>query len=245
MRRQASACNSSIHANAHVLLLIKGTYSSSALRRPGPCSEPVIIFHPPGVVHRDRFETDGRLLGISISRKRYAQLDGFCPFPKDPVALDRVEHLSLARRLRHELRSRDNAAALIIEGLSLQILGNIADQSAKKKSRFTPDWLKQVCSLLRSQDPFSPPTLRAIAVEAGVPETELLRSFLITSGVLQANIYAGFASTSVGGCCWTVNSRSRKSPSKLAMLTKLLSPKLSSGQEGCPPGLFRARFRTP
>ena len=63
-----------LHEEAHFVLVLAGTYISSAHGAPSLAPAPALVYNPPGTVHRDRFlGGKGRFMTISIAPER---LDG-------------------------------------------------------------------------------------------------------------------------------------------------------------------------
>src|SRR5579872_7086958 len=56
------------HTEAHYVLFLAGRYVSSAHGAPKVSPAPMLIYNPPGTVHRDRFRGDGgRFFTLSVS----------------------------------------------------------------------------------------------------------------------------------------------------------------------------------
>ena len=64
------AVHTHTHDDAHFLLLLGGTYLSSARGMPAVCVGPTLILNPPGTTHRDCFQGDGdggRFFTVSLT----------------------------------------------------------------------------------------------------------------------------------------------------------------------------------
>lgn len=98
-------------------------------------------------------------------------------------AMDRVAHCSvgttraaLARRMYEQFRIGDDAAALSVEGLLLEALGESLRDVGRRASPAAPHWLLAVRD--RLHDAFAhPPALPELAREAGVHPAHLHRAF--------------------------------------------------------------------
>ncbi len=166
------------HSEAHFIFLLNGEYVSTAVGSPAHCREPILIYNPPGVVHRDRFATGkGHFLGISIARDRMTSLRGKLALPIDAIALKQPVILSVAQALRVEQRHSDSASDLVIEGLCLELIGRIARARRGKRYAEAPRWLKSAQELLREQASRTSIEASGIAAEIGVPVHELVRGF--------------------------------------------------------------------
>lgn len=60
------------HEDAHLLLLLAGSYVSSAQGMPLVCNVATLVLNPPGTRHRDRFHgLEGRFFTLSWSEARW------------------------------------------------------------------------------------------------------------------------------------------------------------------------------
>lgn len=110
------------HEDMHVLLLLAGAYVSEAEGMPDVCSEPVLIFNPPGTEHRDRFRSrDGLFLTLTMPRAYFSHLaegepDLWRPERLAPAAL------SPGMRWLRELAAWDDASGLAVESALTEAL---------------------------------------------------------------------------------------------------------------------------
>ena len=110
------------HEDMHVLVLLAGTYVSDAERMPALCSEPAIVFNPPGTEHRDRFRSrDGLFLTLTMP------CAGFHRLAEGEHDLSRPERLcptALAPALRwlRELEHWDESSGLAVESALAEAL---------------------------------------------------------------------------------------------------------------------------
>ena len=82
----------------------------------------------------------------------------------------------VARRIRRELRVGDRAAALAIEGLTLELIAAVARGFDRGATRLPPPWLRSVRD--RLHDEFAGDVrLTDIARDAGVHAVHLARAF--------------------------------------------------------------------
>ncbi|MGH9971067.1 MAG: hypothetical protein ACREBG_25190 [Pyrinomonadaceae bacterium] len=102
------------------------------------------VIKPPGAVHSNRYGNLGaRVLIIEVGPKRLASLRLLSH------SLDHVAHLrggalpSFAVRLYRELNIGDNASALAIEGLVLEVIGEVTRLRAESSSVGPPRWLNK------------------------------------------------------------------------------------------------------
>jgi AraC family transcriptional regulator len=128
---------------------------------------------PSQAVHADRFGPDGgRVVVVEVSESSAIE----------PVATVRARprvggqpHLWLTRRIAAEVEATDDAAALALHGLVLELLAAIARTDFARPSR-APAWLGTVVEYLHAHV-FERPPLDALAELAGVHRTHLTRVF--------------------------------------------------------------------
>ena len=135
-----------------------------------------VIMRAPDVVHSDQYGVGshrGFMIELEPSwlqacRHFMRVFEGHRHFPGGPVA-------ALALRIYHESRIKDGLAAIIVEGLMLEMLGH-ASRSLVKAPVRAPAWLLQAQDLLhaRFNDPLN---LVEIANSVGVHPTHLARTF--------------------------------------------------------------------
>lgn len=64
------------HEDAHFVLLCAGTYVSRAAGAPAVAAAPMLVYNPPGTVHRDRFRGEGgRFFTLSCDAAVLADVD--------------------------------------------------------------------------------------------------------------------------------------------------------------------------
>ena len=139
------------HETAHFVLVLAGLYVSEARAAPAIAEGPFLLYNPPGTTHRDRFHTlRGRFLTISITPERLRSVSDHIALVREAVVLPGNRARKLAQRLAGELTCWHRASALIAEGLSLELVAEVAAKPARPE-RCPPLWLKQVRDLLRDQ----------------------------------------------------------------------------------------------
>ena len=141
------------------------------------------LLKPAGEPHRDRAERSGaRVLLIEV----------------DTIEADRVHHCgglwirpaqlhdptvsALGWRLAHELRRRDTASQLMVEGMVLELLGTAARASSVSRERRVPPWLEEAREYVHAR--FREPVRIAdIACVVDVHPIRLARAFPTYFGV--------------------------------------------------------------
>ena len=164
------------HEDTHFQFLLKGLYITSAIGLDAPCGPPAVIFNPAGTTHRDRFHTrGGSFLALSVSPGVMGRIGDACVIEDRAVGFSGGETLWLGNRLRRELRRCDALSPIVIEGLALELLANIA-RPETHRTWSSPPWLD--VAFQQVQDCYCDKlTVQGIALAVGVQPLALGRSF--------------------------------------------------------------------
>ncbi len=163
------------HAQAFLSFAVQGSYWETYGSRTRHCVAPIVVFHPEGETHTDQFETArGRVVSVELSPRWLDQ--AHAPALEEPAELRGGEPCWLMLRLRRELAAWDDASALAVEGLVLEILAAVVRRSIERDGPAPPPWLRRVRDLLHARfaEPFSADEIAAVA---GVHPTHLMRTF--------------------------------------------------------------------
>jgi AraC family transcriptional regulator len=164
------------HESSFFYLVLEGVFRETygAKSRNGVPS--MVIFSPAGEQHADGwFEGGGRTFTVEFAspylhsvQERSAALDRPCEYSAGAI-------VRLAWKLYSEFHKTDAAAPLVLEGLTLEILGESARQDSGQTNH-SPPWLERVTELLHDQfhDHLS---LAEIASVVGVHPAHLARAF--------------------------------------------------------------------
>jgi len=161
------------HDDAHFVLATHGRYVTTAA---GPETEgPVLVFNPPGVVHRDRFvDVGGYFLAVSFDPTDWRTLaDAGRGAAIDALRLTGPAARRAALRLTRSLLARD-AEMLSLEGLSLELAAQALTPTSDGDKR--PSWLDRAETYLA--DTFDQPiSVADLAEIAGVHPVYLARGY--------------------------------------------------------------------
>jgi len=159
------------HDDAHFVLATRGRYETTAW---GPETEgPILVYNPPGVVHRDRFvETGGYFLAVSFAAGDWRDVaDSRAAI--DALRLTGSVARRAALRLTRSLLSLD-AEPLSLEGLSLELAAQA--MAPARDSDHPPSWLALAETYLA--DAFDQPIgVADLARVAGVHPVHLARGY--------------------------------------------------------------------
>lgn len=164
------------HQSAYFCFVLQGNFTEFYERQSRACRPSTLIFHPSDEAHADHFHTAARCFNILLgarwverARRHPGMADGSTDFRGGFLA-------QLAARLYKEFRHMDELSPLIIEGLTIEILGEAARSSIRRQRPTPPQWLERAREVIRDQ--FREPlTLAKVAGSVGVHETHLAREF--------------------------------------------------------------------
>lgn len=165
------------HERAYVSFALQGGYTETCGSRAYECAPLGPILHPVGEAHADRFHVSGaRVFNIEIAPGWMSHSDVLRRILSRRIVSRDAALPGLIRRIYAEFRGADSVSPLAVEGLSLELLAEMARQPSTVLDRCPPRWLKQVRDLLEARylDDW---TLAKLAAEAHVHPTHLARAF--------------------------------------------------------------------
>jgi AraC family transcriptional regulator len=163
------------HKHAYFCLVRRGTYREEYGNQRRTCAPQTLAFHPPEEVHAQHFDREEVWsFNVEITAawaRRFA--DRELPFNR-PFDCTGGPAAGLAVRLFDEFENFDTSSPLIIEGLTLELLG-ICDRQSRSETTI-PRWLRRVSELLRERCAAAW-SLADVAAEAGVHPVYLAGAF--------------------------------------------------------------------
>ncbi|MBZ4373688.1 AraC family transcriptional regulator [Corallococcus sp. AS-1-6] len=166
------------HRHAGFRLTLEGGFTDVVEGRARECTARSVAFQAPGLEHAQRIrDVRTRTFNIDFSEACWRSRSALAGRLDPRVDLSSARLVALAARVYQEFRSADDVAALAIEGLTLELLAEAVRASAPvREAGGPPAWLGRVRELLdAARGP--PPTLAALAREAGVSPQRLGRAF--------------------------------------------------------------------
>jgi AraC family transcriptional regulator len=117
-----------------------------------------------------------RIFRIEISAEWCGRVSQYVTLPDEPAESDGGPLAFLALRMHNEFRSRDTWSRLAIEGLTLEMIAELARSVSRQPETVVPAWLDEVKQELASRPSEAPP-LSELAANAGVHPVHLAREF--------------------------------------------------------------------
>lgn len=165
------------HDRAGFCLVLDGGFDERAGAATLRCDPAMLLFHPAGATNANIISDRGsRCLNVEIEPAVMAALgEAGALRERRTTGRHGVAHW-FAYKLRRELHVRDELTPLIMDGVALALLGEFARQPSVRMSRRPPSWLERARSHLHEAF-VKPPTLSALADDAGVHRVHLARAF--------------------------------------------------------------------
>jgi AraC family transcriptional regulator len=163
------------HEHAYFCLIRRGTYREEYGDRQRQCGPLMLAFHPPEEVHAEHFDGEEvRSFNLELTPSWLRSVARAAPPLDQPFDSRGGPLVGLAVRLLDEFEHPDASSPLIIEGLTLQLLGLCIREAHREPG--VPRWLQRVRDLL-SEHCTTPFTLANLAAEAGVHPGYLAGAF--------------------------------------------------------------------
>ena len=165
------------HDDAHLLVLHRGTYLSTARGMPAVCNEPVVLLNPPGTHHRDCFDSldDARFLTVSLDSALWEQATAGAAVPSHASRLPALA-LPEAYRLWRRLIEVGDTSALAIEAEVQALLARSAGVSEGAAEASGSAWMARALARLQD-DVGNVPGIAELAREAGLHPVYFARAF--------------------------------------------------------------------
>ena len=163
------------HAQSWFCLVRSGGYAERYGREQVTYGPRSVLFHPPGIAHRDEIAPGGAsflIVELGETLLRRAAEHGAVGASRQDLRGGPLAQAAL--RLEREWRAPGGRSPLVMEGLVLEMLGLVT--RTRKDDAREPAWLAAVVERLRA-DLAATRTIAALARDAGVHPVRLARAF--------------------------------------------------------------------
>jgi AraC family transcriptional regulator len=165
------------HERACLCLVLRGACQEIYAGRSLFCQPFSFLFRPAEEPHSDHIEGSGvQALIIEVDHRWLACVREQRVRLNEPLCLRGGALTGLAARLYAESRQMDEAAALSIEGLLLEVAAELARYAARGAERKAPRWLERAREFLQASYT-KPPTFSEVANAVDVHPVHLAREF--------------------------------------------------------------------
>ena len=171
------------HENAFFSLLLGGAFRERVGQKERECLATSLVYYPALEPHTESFDDGGgRALNIDLGPSWVARVEELgLAGASGSIHLRRSRANWLATRVYGEFREDEDAASLAIEELVLNMLVEVADESAVGNERREPRWLGDLVDRLHEEF-LDPPSVVELASEAEVHPVHLARVFRARHG---------------------------------------------------------------
>lgn len=165
------------HSNAYLEVTLEGGYFLHVGERTQMCQPWTVVYHPAGEVHSNSVPSTGvRILIIEIASGELSWIQECCRSAQESLAFKGGEPGWVAARVYREFSNSDEVSPLVLEGLLLELLGNILRNSVPRSPKDGQEWLRRADEFIRSR--FAEKlTLADIARAVGVHPVHLAQEY--------------------------------------------------------------------
>jgi AraC family transcriptional regulator len=163
------------HEHAHLAFMLRGRLTETCEKKRLECRPSSVSYLAPGLTHADLFPVEVRCLIVELLPSRQELLSEVLPL-SEPSFLDGGPASWLMARLYEEARCSDDASGLAIEGLTLEVLAEVARARKNVSGAIPPRWLRQAREFLHARC-FVRTTHAEIARLVGVHPAHLATGF--------------------------------------------------------------------
>jgi AraC family transcriptional regulator len=165
------------HGHASLSVVLSGSMGEAWGATAAEFGPGEVLYKPPATLHRNEFH-ETELLSVEIDAPRLQAEWGAERLPAEARAQFAPRIRVAAGRLVRELAmvDHDHSAAIRIEGLTLELIGEVCRAGMERALPHAPPWLLRVEERLRAEF-IRPATLAAYARDAGVHPAHLSRAF--------------------------------------------------------------------
>lgn len=164
-----------LHEEAHYVLVLAGTYLSSADGAPSLAPAPALVYNPPGTVHRDRFlGGKGRFMTISIAPRHLDGDESLRRIPAQASYLQQAACLRTAFSLARRMQGRPDAT--LLESGVWELLA-YSDARPGRPVRQPPSWMRHAYGAVMDGAVDPGLSIAEVAAGSGVHPVHLARVF--------------------------------------------------------------------
>ena len=165
------------HKQALFCFVMQGHYTENYEGKTRECTSSTLLFHPPGEMHAEHFhEAGGRSFIVEIAPEWLAHVQEQLPVTGGSADFHGGVFELLARKMYREFTHEDCASSLIIEGLMMEMLGEMTRRRTTTIGHESPRWLQQAKTLLQARFAENL-TLADVAQTVGVHPVHLAQTF--------------------------------------------------------------------
>jgi AraC family transcriptional regulator len=141
------------HENAYLSLTRHGSYTETLGRRTRSCDPLTLAFHPAGEVHAQEFHNaPTRSFNVELDPGWLQRVQEYTGRLAEGAAVRGGSAPPLALKLYKEFNHADDASPLVIEGLALELVGELCRKAwPVRRKKLTPVWLARAWDLIEAR----------------------------------------------------------------------------------------------
>jgi AraC family transcriptional regulator len=164
------------HKEAFLELCLVGTTEEFWGKQTFVRGPSTLNYFPIGAQHTTRFKENVRTFQIVMNATWLERVREVAPLVDTLTNYPNGSPIRTAARLYHEFQCRDSLSPLVLEGMLLELLGEMSRDATSLAGNACPRWLKHAREFLHAYFTESVP-VEAIATAVGVHPSHLMRGF--------------------------------------------------------------------
>lgn len=164
------------HPEAHLVMALEGAVENGWRKQTVVADASAVCFIPAGEVHTTRFREGLELFVVTLPVSWTERIRPLCPSVESPQIYPNGVPTWQALRLYQEFQRVDSATPLLVEGILLELFGQMAREATGSPESRSPRWLGTVRDFLHAHYSENL-SLDQVAAVAGVHPAHLTRTF--------------------------------------------------------------------
>ncbi len=165
------------HDDPTLCYVLRGRFTEFVGGHAVDCLSDSLKVTPAGETHSNRFAAEATHgLRVDVDRRRFADSLSIHRLLDERIHVSGAHAGGIVNRLLAELDSKDDTAALAVEGLLLELLATLAREAVPRSMAVVSPWLREADEMIRELYASSI-ALSAVAHAVGVAPATLARSY--------------------------------------------------------------------
>ncbi|MGC4047157.1 MAG: AraC family transcriptional regulator [Armatimonas sp.] len=164
------------HPQAFLDFCLQGHIHQENGKRTWTQASKTLYFMPIDAPHASRFPTDSRTFQVILPPAWIERVQQVAALPHRLSSFEQSQITWIAERLYREFQRRDALSPLLLEGMLLELFGEMARPASFPSANDCPYWLGQVRDFLHAHFVESL-SIEAIALTVGIHPSHLMRTF--------------------------------------------------------------------
>lgn len=137
------------HTNSYFCLTLRGAYREVYGSRQRGCNPSTLVFHPADEIHANEFlDKGGHLFRLELPAAWAERVNSHSSALRNAADFNGGPLVSMVTKLYSECYQPDSVSPLVIEGLALEIIGELSRRQTFKTKAGPPRWVNQAREFL-------------------------------------------------------------------------------------------------